>query len=61
MIAVETRTSGLTSQQQWTHDHISRCTCGSWVVLTEWQRRQLADDVRPACPHINPAAMERAS
>ena len=49
--------NGLTSQQQWTLDHITRCTCGSWMVLAHWQLAQLRDDVRPVCPHVNPAAM----
>lgn len=51
--------TGLTSRQQWTHERIARCTCGSWMVLTEEQRWLLAElDIRPACPHINHAAME---
>jgi len=54
--------SGLTSTQQWTLDHIARCTCGSWMVLTQWQRWELAhNDRQPACTHINPAAMEGAA
>lgn len=50
--------NGLTSRQAWTHEHITRCTCGSWVVISEWERIQLADDIRPACPHITATAME---
>ena len=53
--------SGLTAQQQWTHDHLARCTCGAWIVLTEHQLTRLAHDERPACTHINPAAMEAAA
>lgn len=50
--------NGLTSRQQWTLDHVARCTCGSWMVLTDRQLRALAEDFRPPCPHINHAAME---
>lgn len=53
--------NGLTSRQEWTHEHIVRCTCGSWLVITDWQLKQLADDTRPVCPHINPTAMEAAA
>lgn len=54
--------TGLTTTQQWTHDHITRCTCGSWLLITERQRWELAhNDQRPACPHINAAAMEGAA
>jgi len=46
---------GLTTKQQWTHEHITRCTCGAWVVLTEREMKALAqDDERPDfCKHLN--------
>ena len=47
--------NGLTSRQAWTLEHIARCTCGSWTVITEWQ---LKSTTPPACTHLNPAAME---
>ena len=50
--------NGLTSQQQWALNHITRCTCGSWLLITEHQLWELRRDRRPECPHINPAAME---
>jgi hypothetical protein len=55
--------NGLTSRQEWTHSHIARCSCGSWVVLTDRQFRDrqlyaLAEDFRFPCPHINHRAME---
>ena len=49
--------SGLTSRQQWTHDHIVRCTCGAWTVVTDQQLR--AGD--HTCPHISAASMEAAA
>lgn len=53
--------SGLTSRQQWTHDHIARCTCGSWVVLTDAQATRLAShDEHPQCRHVTATAMEAA-
>lgn len=53
--------SGLTSRQQWTLDRITRCTCGSWLVLAEWQMEQLRNDIRPACPHVTAESMEDAA
>jgi hypothetical protein len=54
--------SGLTTQQQWTHDHIARCTCGAWMVLFERELWELVHlDRRPACRHINPSTMERVA
>ena len=50
--------SGLTSKQQWTHDHITRCTCGTWHVITH---RQLTGHTPTTCHHTNPAAMERTT
>jgi hypothetical protein len=50
--------TGLTSRQAWTLEHIARCTCGSWMVLTD---RQLTATDKPACPHINPDAMRGAA
>jgi len=46
---------GLTTKQQWTHEHIARCTCGAWVVLTEREMKALAEDFeRPDfCKHLN--------
>lgn len=53
--------SGLTSRQQWAHDHIARCTCGSWVVLTDEQAKRLARyDEHPVCRHATAMAMEAA-
>ena len=49
---------GLTSQQAWTHEHIVRCTCGAWLVVTEHElRARAAETTTTTCPHINPAAM----
>lgn len=50
--------NGLTSRQEWTHDHIARCTCGSWVVLTDRQTKSASP---VTCTHINPAAMGGAA
>ena len=50
--------SGLTSRQQWTHDHIVRCTCGAWIVVTD---QQLRAGQPAACSHVEPAAMETAA
>lgn len=50
--------NGLTSRQAWTLEHITRCTCGSWTVTTEWQAKSAAPY---ACPHINAAAMEKTA
>jgi len=49
--------NGLTSRQQWTHDHITRCSCGAWIVLTDKQLRT-GDHT---CPHITATAMEAAA
>lgn len=50
--------SGLTSRQQWIHDHITRCTCGAWTVLTD---KQLRDGHVAPCTHVTAAAMETAA
>lgn len=54
--------SGLTSRQQWTHDHITRCpTCGAWEVITEREAafRQLGiHEVAAICKHFNPSQEE---
>lgn len=51
--------NGLTSRQEWTHDHIVRCTCGSWMVVMDLELRALTEcDIHPTCPHITAAAME---
>jgi len=50
--------NGLTSRQAWTHEHIARCSCGSWMVVTDRQLHALNNDIHPTCPHITPAAME---
>lgn len=50
--------NGLTSRQQWGLEHIVRCTCGSWLMVHDWQ---LHNDTPPDCPHIRAAAMEEAA
>ena len=55
--------SGLTSRQQWDHDHIARCTgCGAWEIVTDIELRMRAaeqwpDPVGP-CEHIEAAFTE---
>jgi hypothetical protein len=53
--------SGLTTAQQWGHDHIIRCTCGSWLMVQHWQLEELRNDIRPTCPHVRAAAMGDAA
>ena len=59
--------SGLTSRQQWRHDHIARCTCcGSWEIVTDIELRMRAAELWPQldhCEHLDPglAATEAAS
>jgi len=44
--------SGLTSAQQWTHDHLVRCTCGAWMVVTHQTLTRITEtDTHPECPH----------
>ena len=51
--------NGLTSRQAWTHEHIARCTCGSWQVITHVELVRRAEGFTPApCPHIHTQAME---
>lgn len=54
--------SGLTSRQQWAHDHLDRCPgCGAWELITETERtfRELGIHARPAiCKHFNPSQEE---
>ena len=48
--------SGLTTRQQWTHDHIQRCPgCGEWRLLTH---RQLHGHAPAPCTHANPDALD---
>lgn len=48
---------GLTSQQAWTHDHIRRCTCGAWTVVTDREAHLIAGQnyIPPdVCKHLTP-------
>lgn len=57
-------TTGLTSRQQWTAEHIDRCpTCGAWEVITdrELHSRQLGTNTTPAfCKHFTHHESEAA-
>lgn len=50
--------SGLTTIQQWRHDHIIRCTCGAWLMVSH---RQLEGHAPVACPHIDPDIIEESA
>jgi hypothetical protein len=55
--------SGLTSRQQWDHDHITRCEgCGAWEIVTDIEMRMRAAEQWPAfvapCQHIARAFTE---
>jgi len=49
--------SGLTTRQQWAHDHIARCPCcGSWELITETERAMRELNLNPrTCHHIETA------
>jgi hypothetical protein len=43
--------AGLRSSQAWTLEHIIRCRCGLWIVVTQAQLEHLDDQV---CRHLQP-------
>ena len=47
--------NGLTARQAFALAHITRCSCGSWVMLTDRQHKGHAPIT---CPHLNPDALE---
>jgi hypothetical protein len=51
--------TGLTTRQAWCLQHIARCSCGSWQVITHVELVRRAEGFPPApCPHIRTLAME---
>lgn len=51
--------SGLTSRQEWAMNHLCRCTCGSWQIVTHVELTRRAEGFPPApCTHIRARAME---